>query len=265
MASEELLDFEIAKAETIKRRKFNPYRKVMGKVPTAVEMASWSHDQWMDFLRFTALFIERDIEKDIETFKFTDDKRNTLNDFLAIPSHPFQELIYRIDRWPGEHSNADYRFKFQAMVRVVLTYLKQHPSLIDPNMKVIIDSYPKRLGWVLAQYKTIQTHAGEMTVRDDSTDTQSTVTMPSIQTKMMNSLIKVADIYENIAASIKDKDVKDMKLTEKLKALKDLSFVFATTSKKQATNHLTMINIGGKNAKAVEEGMMDYIKKSQEK
>jgi hypothetical protein len=261
---DELIDMEIARAEAIKRRRFNPFRAVMGKNPTPVEMATWSHDKWMDFLRFTAIFIGKD-KKEEESFKFTDENRKQADDFLKIPNHPFHEWIYRVNKWPEEDSNSDFRFKFQSITRVVLGYLKAHPSIIDSNMRVLISAYPKRLGWVLSQYTTAQTRAGELLTRDTSTDNSVPVALPSIQTKLMNSLVLMADIYERIAASVSDKDIPKMLLSEKLKALKDLSFVFSTASKKQQTNHLTQININTKDAKGAEEAMMSYIKKTQDK
>lgn len=263
MESEKLLEFQIAKAETIKRRKFNPYKSVMGKNPTAVELASWSHDRWLDFLQFTAMFIEK--EDDKEAFKITDKKRAVLDDYLQIPSHPFQEFFYRINKWTGEHTNAQFRFRLLALHRDVFTYLKTHPSLISNEMKILMDSFPQRMGWALEQYKIIQTPHGETMVRDNGTDTQGVVALPSMQVKMMNSLVKMADLYENIIGSIEQKDVQKMLLNEKLKALKDLSFIFSTAAKKQQTNHFSQININTKDVKGVEEGMLEFIKKTQEK
>lgn len=262
---EHIIDFEIAKAETIKRRQFNPYRKIMGKNPTPTEMAAWSHDQWMDFLRFTAIFIERNHETQEEKFKFTEEKRALLDEFLSIPNHPFQELIYRVDKWLGEHDNSEYRHKFQSIVRVVLGYLKIHPSIISPNMKVLIDSYPKRLGWVLAQYKVVGTRAGDVVDRDTGTDTNAQIKLPSIQTKLLNSLVNIADFYELVSGSLHKKDIAGMTVVERIKTLKDLGFIFTTATKRQQTNHLTQININTKDVKGVEEAMLDYVKKTQEK
>lgn len=261
---EKLLDEQIAKAETTKRRRFNPYRSVMGKTPTAVEMAAWGHDKWMDYLRFTSLFIERDAENDKEVFSFTKGKRNVLDEFLNIPNHPFHEFIYRVDKWQGEHSDSEYRHKFSAICRVILGYLKNHPSIINSDMKILIDTYPKRLGWVLAQYNVVTTRAGEIVQRDTAADSGSPVKMVSLQTKLSNSLVNMADMYERISASVSEKDLKSMKLDEKLKVLKDLSFIFGMANKKQ-TNHLTQININTKDAKSVEESMLDYLKKTNEK
>lgn len=258
---------EIAKAEAVKRRKFNPYRAVMGKMPTQKELSAWSHDRWMDLLRFALLFIEKD-DGGEEMYKITNDKRQQLDEYLSIPDHPFQEFIYRIDLWLDDSTNRQYYYKLTTLTRVCLTYLKKHPSLVNENMRLLVNSYPKRLGWILSQYTNVETRIGEVTQRDSMIQDGNTtrpVALPSIQIKLMNSLIVMADMYENIAKSVSEKDVQKMNLGEKLKALKDLSFIFATSTKKQQTNHLTQINISTKDAKGMEEAMLDYVKKTQEK
>jgi hypothetical protein len=265
---EELLDFEIAKAETIKRRQFNPYRKIMGKIPTQVEMASWSYDKWMDLLRFALIFIEKSEETGDEMFKITDEKRKQLDDYLKIPDHPFQEFIYRVDLWLTEATNRQYYYKLTTLTRVCLTYIKKHPSIVDDNMRILLQSYPKRLGWVLSQYRVVETRAGELVQRDamiqDGNATKA-IPLPSVQVKLMNSILNISDLYERISQSIDTKDINKMKLDEKIKALKDLSFIFATATKKQSSNHFSQININTKDAKGVEEAMLDFIKKSNEK
>ena len=262
MLKEDKLQFEIQKEKI--GSKNNPFRAVKGKVPTATEMAAWPHDKWMDVLRFLLFFIEKDKETNNESFKFTDDKRHVLDEFLEIPNHPFQEFMYRIDKWLGEASNNDYRYKFQAFSRIVLSYIKKHPSLVDENMNIILKDYPQRLGWAKGQYTTGETRAGTIVERDTAADNATPVKMPSLQAKMMNSLVLLTDMYETIAESVAGKDIKQMKLSEKMKALKDLSFVFTVAGKKQGSNHLTQININTKDPKAIEEGMLDFIKKSQE-
>ncbi len=260
--NEKELDLQISLAETKKRRRFNPYRSVMGKNPTEVEMAAWGHDKWMDFLRFIAIFIEKD-KDDEDTFKYTTEKRNVVQEYLDIPSHPYHEFIYRVDKWPDESDNKDYRYRFQTMVRIVLQYLKKHPALVNSDMRILMDAYPKRMGWALVQYKVAETHAGDIVQRDEAADNNVPVKLPSIQQKLMNSLVIMSDMYELIASSIGEKEVKNMRLDEKIKALKDLNFIFSQSSKKAQTNHLTQINISGQNSKAVEESMLDFIKKSQ--
>lgn len=262
--SESLLDLQIAHAESIKRRKFSAYRKVIGKLPTKKEMADWGHDRWMDYLQFCCIYIDKGKRPEDEAFKFTEEKRKLIESYLDIFSHPFHEFIYRLDKWVGEDTDSKYRFRFQAMSRHILVYLKEHPSIISPAMRTLVQSYPLRLGWVLKQYMIQQTHAGDVVVRDGGTDSKE-VALPSINQKMMETLVTMTDFYQRLAESIGEKDIKVMKLMEKVKVMKDFSFIFTTATKKQATSHLTQININTKNAKGVEETMLEYLKQSQSK
>ena len=263
---EELLDKKIAQMEAVKRRRLNPYRAVMGKMPTKVELSAWTHDRWMDLIRFALAFIERDGES--EVFRITDEKRKMMDSYLEIPNHPFQEFIWRIDLWLDDSTNRQYYYKLTTLTRLCLTFLKRHPSLIDDEMRKVMEEWPLRLGWALAQYRIQDTRAGEIVVRDNGVmdgHSRKQVEMPSVQAKMMESLLKIADTYELLAGSISPKELAKLNVGEKLKALKDLSFIFGVASRKAQTNHLTQININTKDARSVEEAMLDFVKKNNEK
>lgn len=242
----------------------NPYRVVEGKMPSQKEMSGWGHDRWLDFLRFCEFFLEEDKYKE-ESYKVTKEKREMLEEMI-LGTHVWSEFIYRIGLWMDSSTERQFYYKLAAMVRLVLTYLKRHPALVDDEIRKMIEKHPKRMGWVLRQYKLDDVNGVPSVSRDtrvmDGNKMEQTK-LPSLQVKIMNSMIKIADYYEIIANSLSAKEIKRMSVMDKVKALKDLHPMLTSQKNKIGSNHFTQININQNNAKALEESMLSYIKQNE--
>lgn len=244
-----------------------PFRIIEGKHPTQKEMGEWSNDKWLDLLRFGLHFIEAsDKRKGInEVFKCDKERMESMEAYLTIPNHPYHEFIYRINQWADRDNPRAFYFKFSHFIKQSLTYLKRHPAKISEEMRTMIEPH-QRFNWCLKQY-TVQTlkNGDEIVQRDlqvlDGNDKVNTK-LPSLQAKMMTSLIEVADLYEQIAKSISRSEVKDMPTSDKIKALNQLSFIFQAATKKMGPNSFTQINIHG-SAKEMEQAMLDYVTRQQ--
>lgn len=240
----------------------NPYRVIEGKLPSQKELSSWSTDRWIDLIKFAEFFLEE--TKTAESYKVTDEKRKQLEDFLLEPNHVWAEFIYRVSCWLDKSTNRQYFYKLNSLIRISFTYLKRHPALVTDEMRQMILKHPVRLGWCLGQYKTVEVNGIPMTQRDtqvkDANKNSQTV-LPSIQTKIMNSMVELADLYEVLIKSINKKELLSMEVQDKLKSLKDLSFIFPLAQKKVGPNHFTQININSNNVKDLEKAMLDYSEK----
>ncbi len=249
----------------------NPWKAVIGKLPTQTQMLDFTADRWFSLLQFIEFFIEFKDRKGNsrveDRFTVTAAKIAEMEKYLESPGHPFQEWMYRIDIWSDDNHKAFY-YKFINLARIALSYLKRHPSSITPPMEELMQKYPNRMGRALLQYKVVDTGNGEVVSRDKmmtegNGNKQTPTTMQSVQVKMMNSLVKLADLYEDLSGSISKSELKDMETKDKLNALSKLSFIFGMAQKKVGPSHFTQINLNG-STKDVEKAMLDYVKKVNE-
>lgn len=242
----------------------SPYEKVRGKVWTRLELSEWSSSRWMDFLLFLEPFLEK-TEK-TERYVVNTEKIKKAEECLLIENHPHIEFLYRINQFTFDDKTPNGFFlKLRTMVRIVLTYLKLHPSLVSDSIKDIIEKFPNRLGWCLKQYYIKDTPRGQIVQRDNNSIDGSggKVTMPSIQKKLMESLVEMVDLHSLLLRSIKAKDLKDLGIKDKLNALpKIVTAIVQMSQKKVGATHFTQINISG-SAREMEDEALKYIKQRE--
>ncbi len=238
----------------------NPYKAVQGNLPSKQEFSEWSTDKWIVFLNFLLHFSKKEGKGDI--YKVTKEKIQEMEAFLQTPEHPFNEHTYRMNLWVAKTNPRQYFYKLNAYSRIGLSYLKNNPGHVSPEMKEIMES-SDRLSWAIHQYTTEETNAGEVLARDTTfVDgfSRRSKDLPSLQATMATALLKIADVYEAIADSITTQELKKLDTKDKLSALAKLSFIFQAAQKKQGTNHFTQINING-DVKDAEKEMLNYVKR----
>ncbi len=244
----------------------NPFTIIEGKYPTYNELKDFTEDRWLNLLRFLDFFIVS--YENSEKWITNSNKIEEMEAYLTVDNHPFHEMIYRTGQWKGKTTPKKYQYKINGLLMHSLGWLKKHPGAVTPNMKVLIEAHPKKMAWCLGQFKVKETlSGGEIVVRDntvvDNLSTRQT-NLPSLQVKVMTSIIKVADIVETIADSISSTELKKMDTDEKLKHIARLVPIITGISKKQNVgNHLTQINING-NTDDIEKQMLSYVQKTNE-
>lgn len=244
----------------------NPYKLIEGKYPPYPELRDWTEEKWLSFISFLDFFILS--YENTEKWQINTNKIKEMEDFLSVENHPWHEFIWRVAQWKDKTTPQKYRFKINGMAMHSLGYLKKHPALVTDKIREAIEHHPQRMKWCLNQFKTVETLSGDEVVRrdvvvQDDMGTKQT-SLPSIQAKMMTSIVKVADIVELLASSINAKDIKEMDTKDKLNQISKLFPILANIGKaKINTNHFTQINLNGSN-KDLESQMLNYIKKRDE-
>ncbi len=242
----------------------NPFKIIEGKYPAYSDLRDWSEDHWMTFLKFMEFFIVS--YENSEKWSINSNNIKEMEAHLEIDNHPFHEFIWRMGQWKDKTTPIKYRFKINGMALHCLTYLKKHPALVSDNMKEIISRHPQRMAWCLNQFKVVNTLNGETVRRDvvvqDNMGTKQ-ISMPSIQAKMMTSIVKIADIVEMLGNSISASELKSMDTKDKLNQIAKLMPILTTLGKaKVAPTHFTQINLNG-STKDIEEQMLNFKKKTE--
>jgi hypothetical protein len=238
------------------------FRAVRGTLPRRREVAEWKEKQFLDFFEFVEHFCEE--RKGTVSVIVTKEKWAKAEEVLSLPYHPWQEILYRIDRLTKDtrfHSGSIY-IRIAAYNRAVLGYLKNNPAAVTDAMRKAIEPNP-RLNWCLSHYKDATTKIGAEIVLPATTDATGVYPKPIAQRSpdrmMLEGQLHVFNLFEIIAASIKPKDVKDLDVRDKISALQKLSFIF-NAAKSFKANSQTFINLNVHSAKKeeLEKALLDF-------
>lgn len=246
------------------------YRAVRGRLPRRREVAEWTEKNFLDYLSFIEHFCQVNPKTQDISVIVTKEKWAIAEKVLTMPFHPYQEILYRIDRLTKDtkfHAGSVY-IRIAAYNRAVLGYLKNNPAAVSDDMRKIIEPNP-RLNWCLKHYKDVETQIGAEVVLPDSADNTGQFTKPITQRSpdkiMLEGQLQMFNLIELIAKSIKPTDIKDLDVRDKISALQKLSFVYNTAAKFKA-NSQTFINLNVQSAKRdeLENALLDFSKHKEQ-
>lgn len=244
----------------------NPFKIIEGKYPTYAELADFTELRWMTMLQFFSFFIVS--YENSEKWVCNSNKIEEMEAHLSIENHPFHEFIYRMGQWKGTTTPKKFQFKLNGMAMHTLVWIKKHPAVVSEEMGKLIKSHPQKMAWCLEQFKVKETLGGQEIVARDNTVkdgiTTRQISLPSVQAKVMTSMVKVADMVETLANSISSSQLKGMDIEDKLKHIEKLMPIITQVGKaKMVGNSFTQINLNG-SIDEQEKAMLNYINKTNE-
>lgn len=204
---------------------------VIGKSPTKRDLVSWDEGKWITFLQFLRFFIEGEGEE--SKFKVTKDSWLRAEGFLDMPDHPFQEFLYRVNKFSYDPVATPKKFywKLSSMTKYALGYLRTNPSLVSSTMRDIIQPEP-RLNWCLEQTKIVETAVGHVIVpradRDVGFGRDNQDLIPH-QKRLYDASIKATDLLTKLINEVdaRPEELKKMPLKDILMAIGRMSYVFS--------------------------------------
>lgn len=203
--------------ETDYRLSFAAKKKIQGHLPTKREIIDWPESKLMAFLQFIQFFSPDGVFKvTIETIAAAEG--------LAGEQPWWDEFMRRIDVMPGVEDGTvkKFYFRFLALTRVPLGWLKENPHVVTEKMFEIMDKNP-RMQWASRNFKMVETEMGAQIVmmdQDELTDPgRKNATGDHIQVKnpialfeeaKLNMLTALTALSKSIpAAELKAMTVKD--------------------------------------------------------
>ena len=246
-------------------KKLHKFRAVQGSLPRMSELYDWDERKTLAFLNWASSFLTEDRSR----FVFTKETIENAEKKLDGPTCPEQEFLYRINLFTTDLDATPRKFfyKFNTFLRNVLNYLKQNPAYLTDEMKVIMESTP-RMSWALSHFKTTETKTGqEVTVRDTQDLTQikrQTVKQDTPEVRMLEGMYHVANIFEELARSIKPKDIKNMNVKDKISAISKLAFMFKVQQNfKPNANVFQQFNIYKAEKDDLEKAILEYAEEKE--
>ncbi len=238
------------------------YRAVRGTLPRRREVAEYKEATFLSIFQFIEHFCEE--RRGTLSVVVTKEKWALAEKVLDLPYHPWQEILYRIDRLTKDtrFNSGSIYIRIAAYNRAVLGYLKNNPAAITDEMRKVLEPNP-RLNWCLKHYDDKQSALGTDLVLPHTSDTTGTFPKPISQRSpdkiMLEGQLHVFNLFELLAKSIKEKDLKDLDVRDKISALQKLSFIFSVSSKFKA-NSQTFINLNVQAAKKedLEKAILDF-------
>ena len=246
----------------------SPFRAVQGKLPTKAELGNWPTQKFFSFLDFCNHFMI--LEKGGHRISITTEKIREMEKIMRGPTHPYQEFLFRINQFSTDPESTQRKFLYKhgAFMRNVLGYLKMNPAIITEEMRAIIEPN-NRFNWCLRLTKLQMTRVGAEVIVPDTLDNvmykKKQVQSPNADKMLIDSLIKVANVFDMIAGSIKKKDIESMTPSQKIMALSKLSFVHATARNfKPGSAVFQKINVFQAGKEELESALLDFSKVKDE-
>ena len=223
---------------------YSVYQGVRGKSLLKREVAEWEQKRFYEFIEFAKLFIDGDgLEAKIAVTKIK--VRAAEKKYLPIEYHPFQEFLYRIDVMSTSPDFDDVKFmrKLNMMMMMVFKYIKEHPHLIDDEIRLLVGDNSK-LNWCLNLVKIKESRIGPMVVSDNTDGDNNKVTNVTPEMLMLQSLANVSSLINEISGSFTKTEISKMKTNDKFSAISKLSFVYNVgRNMKPNANIFKQINI----------------------
>jgi hypothetical protein len=243
------------------------WRAIIGKNPTKRELVTWDEGQWICFLRFCELFIVKSDERTKDgsgvSLKVTDAKWREVEGFLDMPDHPFQEFLYRIDKFTYDPTATRMKFfwRLSSMVKFVLGYLRQNPSIVTTKMREIIEPNP-RFSWCLSQTKIVGTSVGAVVTPDKEervTNHTTNMEVASYEKNLADAVLKTTNLLVRLVDSIKPEEIEKMPVKDRLMAVGRMSYIFTVgKSFKVGKGIFKQININMAGREELEKAMLDF-------
>lgn len=232
------------------------WKIVQGKIPTKRELADWKPDHYIHFLRFCEHFIVQKEDGHL-IVSVTKERWRSAEQILAMPDHPFQEFLYRINRFTfqPDASEKKFNFKFGSMMRFVLGYLRDNPILISDEMRKIIEPNEK-LNWCLKTTTITQTPMGPIL-----TPNEMGGSIAPLEQRLMESVNKAINLFDLLTGSIDAEELKKMSVKDKLAAVARLApFLNSAKNFKPGKQIFKQINIHTSDRETLESALLAVAK-----
>ena len=169
--------------------------------------------------------------------------------FLEMPNHPFQEFMYRINRFSYDAgmNEKKFYFKLASMIKQTLQYIRENPSIVSPKMREAIEPEP-RLAWCLKQTTIRNTAVGSVLVPNSREIGMFGDNLPAVahEQRLMEAAIKVTNLLSHLVDSVnaRETELNKMPLRDVLNAIGRMAYVFSVGKQlKPSKNVLKQINI----------------------
>ena len=229
-----------------------------GKLFRQIDIAKWDEQRLLDFFGYTDHF--RTLEDGVPHFRVNQKK---LDEMLQTTNPFWQEINKRI----GKDKSPAFYLKFATQVRMVCQFLRNHPSYVTKQVENKVKGHPQ-MEWCLEYAEAQKTDMGieVVTANNIVPEGRKTVQIPTKNPEQvfLNSLMKVTDVFYEIAASIKKGDITDMDVQEKINSLSKLSFILNIAKSYKPNRVFQQFNIYQADRDTLEKNILKYATENEQ-
>ena len=201
---------------------YNTYMATpLPRLPTHDELSKWGEAAFLSFLRLCQCFIVPDGKKG-ERWEITSFRREAAETAGAVDTH-ISEMLGRVALPLSDELASDRKFyyRFVALTRLVLRYLRANPERVTSAMRTVIEP-SMRLSWCLTERTEII--AAPQLARPATVDEM-----------LAAAHEKIASVCYALANSISQEDIGKLPPKEKLLALSRLQYIFDAQHRQKPT------------------------------
>lgn len=245
------------------KKTYNHKRVYLGKLPRKRDIVDWGDTKLLQCVKFVDFFVREG--------RFTCNQETINTAYLRSEDELFwDEFLDRINMRLDNKDFTELKFRNRLMnfSRVPLAWLKQNPSMISDEMKVIMEKN-ERMKWALESFKDVDTELGISVVemnQDENTNEAVKNVVPSVtnvkspDAMYQQTLLNLVSLASRLSKGVKEVDIKEMKASERIKLAATLATVLsrAMSGNKPNIGRITQININKSNRDDLENAIREY-------
>ncbi len=181
---------------------------------------------------------------------------------LAQTNYSFQDFLLKIDApWkPEDKLNRRFQMRLIAIINIVKRSVISKPEILPKE--VIKENYEKKYcEWLKEIYYNDGTSRSAKTsiqIATEQFNAVNPVVPESANGVLAEAMGRVADIYNKIAISVTDKEIKGMDVKDRISALQKLSYIHNTTKKFKPNMNFIKINTTQASAEKLESALLSF-------
>jgi len=232
---------------------------IKGVIIKELDINMWDDKTFSEFFLFSDFF-------------FGEDGKLNVNPSTVGVAEQYQdsslfikEMLTRID-YPLTSEVVWNRRKFfmrlNVMFRMVKKAIEKRPELLLPSL-VIKQFNKKQYRWMNNLYNP-DGIVRMVTITEERRLARTSANEITPSERLQEAMSKVADVYDMIAGTITEKEIKAMNVKDRINALNKLSYIHATQKKFKPNMNFIKINTKSGSAEQLENELLNFANDDEE-
>lgn len=226
-----------------------------GHQPTNVDMTRWPEDKFLALIEFFLLFSSATPENP----KGWSVKQAHVDEVwekygFSMENIYFREFLVRLK----VRKSLQFRSRMDAMRRITGVFFRRNPGYITPQIIQLCQRHAE-LSEMLETFRTELTKAKtEITIQNEDSGV-SGMAMKTPEVLYQGAIHKLLSIFNDLAGSISNYDIKKMKTKEKFDALSKMGFILNVARNNKTKSQVFLnLNVAASERQDLEEKLMEY-------
>lgn len=191
----------------------------------------------------------------------TNERLLDIQEQMRDPAYPFAEHMYRINSFITPDTidfNRNFFIRLTTVSRTLVGFFKKNPEYLSGELHEHLRNKPQ-YDWVATTFGVSRVVADIINVGDTRETVPSNKTIVTAERRLIDAMDDIARIYEIVAKSITEAQIKAMPVKDRIDALAKLAGITNKNTKgKGASQKFQQINIYKDSKEDLEKSLLDF-------